>query len=256
MIFDSHSHTKFSADSEMKAQEAMDAAEKLGIGIVFTEHIDFSYPGELDFTFSPKDYWKEYEPLRGKTLRLGVEMGLAPGEKEQAEAFIAEVPFDEVIGSIHLIDGHDIYEKDCYEGKTQDEMYRRYFSLMADMVRLHSYIDILGHIDYIARYAPYENTEIQYAVWKDGIDEVLRAVVETDTVLELNTRRFDAPIHFKNLVPIYKRYKELGGKYTSIGSDAHTPDVIGAHFAVAEQFAEACGLVPVTFEARKMQILK
>ena len=256
MLFDNHSHTKFSADSEMLAKDAIETAKKQGLGIVFTEHIDFSYPGELDFIFDPKEYWKEYEPLRCESVRLGVEVGLVPGERQQAEAFIAEVPFDEVIGSIHLVDGYDIYEKDGYEGKSQDEMYRRYFSLMENMVRSNPYIDILGHIDYISRYAPYEEPGIQYARWTEEIDAVLRAVIETDTVLELNTRRFGTPINFKQLVPVYKRYRELGGRYVAIGSDAHTVEGIGAYFDIAEQFAEACGLTPVTFEKRKMNYLK
>ena len=135
-------------------------------------------------------------------------------------------------------------------------MYRRYFHLMEDMVRSNPYIDILGHIDYISRYAPYEEPGIQYTRWTEDIDAVLRAVIETDTVLELNTRRFGTPINFKQLVPVYKRYRELGGRYVAIGSDAHTVDGIGAYFDIAEQFAEACELAPVTFEKRKMNRLK
>ena len=44
---------------------------------------------------------------------------------------------------------------------------------------------------------------------------------------------------------------ELGGKYITIGSDAHQPEAIGAHFAAARQMADACGLIPVTFRARR-----
>ena len=51
MIFDSHSHTEFSGDSEMKGKDALKAAAKQGLGLVFTEHLDFDYPGDIDFTF-------------------------------------------------------------------------------------------------------------------------------------------------------------------------------------------------------------
>ena len=44
MYFDSHIHTEFSADSEMKAAEALREAEKQGLGLVFTEHLDYDYP--------------------------------------------------------------------------------------------------------------------------------------------------------------------------------------------------------------------
>ncbi|MBF1686338.1 MAG: histidinol-phosphatase, partial [Selenomonas sp.] len=44
MFFDSHIHTSFSADSEMRAEEALARAEEQGIGLVFTEHLDYDYP--------------------------------------------------------------------------------------------------------------------------------------------------------------------------------------------------------------------
>ncbi|MBR1760829.1 MAG: histidinol-phosphatase HisJ family protein [Schwartzia sp.] len=251
MLFDSHVHTEFSADSEMKARDALAAAEALGIGLVFTEHIDFSYQGKLNFVFSPEAYWKAYEPLRGDRLFLGVELGMVPGELDMAKAFLARAPFDEVVGSIHLIDGGDIYEPSTYEGKTQEEVYLRYFALMRDMVRQNPYIDTLAHIDYIARYAPYERPGISCEVWHDAIDEVLRAVIETDTALEINTRRFGDRLAMKELAPIYRRYAELGGRDVTLGSDAHRKAAVGAHLDLAAQMAGAYGLEVVAFRGRK-----
>ena len=100
MIFDSHMHTEVSADSAMKAEAALERAAKLGIGAVFTEHEDMDFPGEKDFTFSPEDYWKKYEALRGKgeRLRLGVELGMQEGLAEKNRSFLLRAPFDQVIG--------------------------------------------------------------------------------------------------------------------------------------------------------------
>jgi len=252
MLFDSHLHTRFSADSEMEAAEAVAAAERIGVGLVFTEHLDFSYPGELEFMFDPWEYWRTYEPIRGKNLCLGVEAGLAPGETERLQAFLASVPFDEVIGSIHLVDGKDLYERTTYEGLDQTEMYGRYFTLMADMVRSNPFIDVLGHVDYIARYAPYKSPAITYDRWSDEIDDVLRSVIETDTVLEINTRRFRDEKVRQELIPIYRRYRELGGKMVTLGSDAHSTEGIAAHFSAAQDFAEAIGLQVVTFRDRRV----
>ena len=88
MIFDSHMHTEVSADSAMKAADALERAAKLGVGAVFTEHEDMDFPGEKDFTFSPEDYWKKYEALRGEgeRLRLGVELGMQEGLAEKNRA--------------------------------------------------------------------------------------------------------------------------------------------------------------------------
>ena len=253
MIFDSHSHTSFSADSDMTAEDALKAARARGLGIVFTEHLDVDFPGELDFSFDPAAYWKQYEPLRGDNLHLGIEVGMQAGTAEASRAFVTRAPFDLVIGSVHLLRGIDIYEKECFEGREKDELYREYFRRMAEMIACHDFIDVLGHIDYIARTAPYENPELSYGAFADEIDAVLRTAVAQGVVLELNTRRLGSRRALKELAPIYARYHELGGRYVTLGSDAHGADAIGANFAAAEDFARAMGLSIVTFFARKME---
>ena len=253
MIFDSHSHTSFSTDSEMKAEDALRAARERGLGLVFTEHLDVDFPGDLDFSFDPETYWQTYGQLRGNDLHLGIEVGMQARTAEASRAFVARAPFDLVIGSVHLLRGIDIYEKECFEGREKDELYREYFQTMADMIACHDFIDVLGHIDYIARTAPYENPELSYGAFADEIDAVLRAAVAQGVVLELNTRRIGSRRALKELAPIYARYHELGGKYVTLGSDAHGADAIGANFAAAEDFARAMGLSIVTFFARKME---
>ena len=253
MMFDSHVHTEVSADSEMSLEAARQKAAALGLGLVLTEHQDFDYPGNLDFTFSPERYWKKYGAFREKELRLGVEIGLEPGKAARCLDFIAQVPFDLVIGSIHLLERQDIYYPEFYEGKGQDEVYRQYLQAMEACLREYPFLDVCGHIDYIARYAPYEDPAVQYAAYQDEIDAVLRAAIEQDTLMELNTRRLAERLARKELVPIYKRYHELGGRYVTLGSDAHTEDAIGSNFAAAGELAEACGLKIVTFCQRKMQ---
>ncbi len=256
MFFDNHVHTEFSVDSEMKIEEALAAAKAQNIGLVFTEHFDCGCPEAIDFSFDTDEYWKQYSPFRGGNLRLGVEIGMCEGDVAQNEAFIARAPFDQVIGSIHVVGNRDIYYPEGYEGKTKEEIFGTYYRLMAEQLRKHPFVDILGHIDYICRYAPYDNPEVEYASFREEIDDVLRAAIETDTVMELNTRRLASRQALKELVPVYTRYKELGGQYISVGSDAHTADAIGNAFDRAKEFAEMIGLKPVTFCERKIQIVK
>ncbi len=258
MLFDNHSHTEFSSDSDMKLADAMAAAEKLGLGLVLTEHFDYDYLNskhykDMSFRFEPQEYWQQYEPYRGSKLQLGVEIGLSDTSKEANEAFLQGAPFDLVIGSIHMIDMLDLYYPDFYQGKTKADAYGRYLQTMADMLRENTYIDILGHIDYICRYTPYDNQNIVYSEMPEAVDEVLQAVLETGKVMELNTRRLGDKVAVEALLPIYRRYQELGGRYITLGSDAHTPENIGMNFKVALDMAEALGLRPVTFSQRRME---
>ena len=253
MIFDSHIHTKYSADSEMLAADVIARAQSLGFGVVFTEHFDYDIPGDADFTFVPEDYWREYEPLRSESVRLGVEVGMEEIARQPAADFIKRAPFDLVIGSIHLLDRLDIYYPDFYIGKDKATAYHKYFAAMAEEAEVGDF-DVLAHVDYICRAAPYDDPEIDYATFKEDIDKVLKIVVEREKVLELNTRRLNTRRGLKEFVPIYSRYKELGGKYVTIGSDAHKVEAIGNYFDIAIDFVNELDLTIVTFCKRQLEI--
>jgi histidinol-phosphatase (PHP family) len=70
--------------------------------------------------------------------------------------------------------------------------------------------------------------------------------------MEINTRRLGAKEALDSLVPIYQRYRELGGRFVTLGSDAHTPEAVGAHFRLSYDFAESLKLTPVSFSQQQM----
>ena len=84
-------------------------------------------------------------------------------------------------------------------------------------------------------------------------------VLKTGVVYQINLRAFTPEgtlAAAEKLLPIYQRYYALGGRYVSLGSDAHTAQNIGMNFQVALELAEAAKLQPVTFTQRKMQLCK
>lgn len=249
MIFDCHAHTIFSADSEMTAADAIAAAKAHGLGIIFTEHFDFDLP---EFTFDPAAYMSAYENFRGDTVGLGVEIGLTETARAANKNFLARADFDFVIGSIHVLDGLDIYLPDFYADKDKPAAYEKYFAAMAAEAAANDF-DALGHIDYICRAAPYANPEIDYATFRAEIDAVLKILVDRGKILELNTRRLGSIRALKELAPVFASYKNLGGKFVTIGSDAHKAEAIGASFNRALEFAAELGLVPVSFRRRQIQ---
>lgn len=241
MIFDSHSHTKFSADSKMNAANAIARAENLGLGIIFTEHYDYKLPGETDFTFYAAEYFNEYKKFRSEKVKLGVEIGLRKSAREANKIFLAQGNFDLVIGSIHVVEDTDIYNPKFFEGKDKITAYKKYFAAMIEEIAVESF-DVLGHIDYICRVAPYENAEIDEETFKAEVDKVLKILLERGKILELNTRRLNNKNAVNGLKWIYKRYKNLGGEFVTIGSDAHTVNAVGANFDVALNFVKEIGL--------------
>lgn len=255
-MFDCHLHTDFSTDSKMLLEEAMSCMDQLGIGLITTEHMDLKFPVPGSFIFDVDEYFKRYSEYRGDNLLLGIEMGLRLDCFEENKEVIKDRDFDYVLGSVHLVNGVDIYDESYYKDKTKKAAYTEYFQYMLDCIRKYQFIDSLGHIDYIARYARYDNRQIYYGDYTELIDEILNTLIRNNTQLELNTRRLDNKETIDELMPIYKRYQDLGGEYITIGSDAHNPADIGRNFNVAEAFAESCALKIVHFKERKLCVSK
>jgi len=252
-MFDTHVHTAFSTDSRMTIEQLEEKIESEGIGAIITEHIDLDYPDKDKFIFNPEDYFNSYGNYRSSKLLLGVELGLGDVNHEGNRKIAKNNPFDYVIGSLHTIDGMDLYYEDFYKDTEKHKAYARYLEEMARAVKEGDYFDCLGHIDYICRYARYYDSELYYEDFHNLLDQVMQSVVNTGKVMELNTRRLGDKKVTGNLIKIYKRYYELGGRYATLGSDAHTKEAVGKDFKEGIRILEECKLKPVFFRERRME---
>ncbi|MBV7271882.1 histidinol phosphate phosphatase [Clostridium thailandense] len=252
-MFDTHVHTKISTDSNMDIEEAIKSAQNKNISMIITEHMDLKFPKEGMFCFDSNNYFEEYSKHRGKNLLLGVEIGMKEDCVEESRELLNDNPFDYAIGSIHLVDNMDIYYSDFYKNKSKREAYEEYLNFMLKCIKNYDFIDSMGHIDYISRYANFEDKEMYYHDFSDIIDEILQVLIEKDKCIELNTRRLDDEKAAKNLINIYRRFRELGGKNITIGSDAHNTETLGCNFNVAREISELCDLRVVYFKERNKE---
>lgn len=254
-MFDCHVHTSFSSDSEMNIEEAVKKSKEDNIGVIVTDHIDLKYPVKGEFIFNIKDYFNTYMKYRCKNILIGIELGMRTDCFKENEKIIKENNFDCVIGSIHVVDNMDIYEPEFYEKKTKKESYMRYFEDMLECINMSPSIDVLGHIDYIARYGRYDDKELYYNEYSEIIDEILKKIIQKGILLELNTKRIVSKSIVENLKRIYERYGELGGKFITIGSDAHDEASIGNNFNAAKEIGEFCNLKIVYLKNRKIEYI-
>lgn len=254
-MIDSHIHTEFSEDSEMKLKNGLEHSRKLGLGMTITEHLDLKFPTGTDFNFNIDKYFNDYEKYKSSNFMLGIEIGMQEICLNENREIINKYPFDYIIGSIHAANGEDIFNPKTYKGKTKKEVFEQYFLSMVDCVKQYDFIDSLGHIDYISRYATYYDSEIYYHEFKEYIDEVLKTIVRNEKVMEINTRRLVNVEAYNNLIHIYSAYKQIGGKYVTIGSDAHHAEDIGKNFTLANRICQVCDLKPVYFKNRKMEYM-
>lgn len=256
MMFDTHMHTEVSSDSKMTIEQAIARAKELNMGIILTEHMDYLYPQSDMFVFDAADYFDRYGKYRNSEVLLGIEIGMQEACLEKNRQLVLTHSFDYIIGSIHVVEGIDIYYEEFYRTRGIEEVYERYFTAMAECLSLYDFVHCLGHIDYIARYARFENPEINYSQFKPCIDKVLRVAIDKGLAIEINTKREYTKAVLASIVPIYQRFAELGGSLVTIGSDAHAASGIGNQFLDALRIADECGLRPVYFKEGKPEYIK
>lgn len=256
MLFDSHMHTCFSTDSKMKMDEAVARGRELDIGITITEHMDIAYPEPMSFIFDVEKYFADYNTFRNEKVLLGIEIGMRSDCLEENCKLVEKYPFDYVIGSVHVINNIDIYAAEFYHERKKKDVYEQYFKTMKQCVSCYDSIHSLGHIDYIARYARFKDPEVYYHEFKDYIDEVLHIVAQKGKALEINTRRLGTKEAVEIIMPIYKRFYEVGGRLVTIGSDAHHVKDIGRGLDVGLEIAERSKLDVVYFKDGKPQYQK
>lgn len=255
MIYsDYHVHSKFSTDSKAEMTDMIEKAIKLGLKeIMFTDHMDIGFPDkELPFILYYPDYSEAinlYKVLYMKKIDvlIGVEMGLQKHIVRDARMFTEFNPFDFVIGSTHVVNGIDLSDPKFYEGKTKKQAYTEYFETVLENAKLHDCYNVYGHIDYVNRYAPYDDKSFTYDEYKEIIDEILKVLVDKGKGLDVNTSGYRYGIGRPYpRIEILKRFKELGGEIITVGSDAHRPEDIADHFDEAYDIIKAAGFKAIT----------
>ncbi len=245
-MIDSHLHTDVSFDGQSTAQQMLCAAEKMGLTeICFTDHLDYDPLGkDLDIAFDTKAYNDAYDHLSHPSITIGrgMEFGMMPDNREQLQKDLRRRPFDFVIGSIHFVENLDIYYEEFWQGKTVEQAERLYLEQTLACVNAHDDFDVLGHLTYIAKaWGNPIKRPVPYDVHREIVDEILKALVQKEKGLELNTSGISACGAFLPDVGYLRRFKELGGKIVTVGSDAHEAKHVGRYCV------DACRLVQEMF---------
>ena len=228
--------------------------------IGFSEHWDVGPYETWPRFFQPKPWYAELERLRelfaGQlTLRAGIELSephLYP--QETAEA-LDRVPFDYVLGSVHFVGPHFMFDEDYFRQHTADEVYSAYFAELEKMVRVAD-IDIVAHFDLPVRSA---KPILGYdpARYETIIRTILAVVIERGLTLDVNVAGLRKPT--QNLMPdplILRWYHEMGGERITFGSDAHSAEHLGLNLDRALLAVRETGLTSVTqFEQRRARLI-
>lgn len=266
---DWHIHTSFSSDSDASIDAMAEQAISLGLNsICFTDHNDYEYPeyyedGTMQFQLDTCNYIKAVAAAKEKykdkiQIYTGVEQGLQPHLHERINNFDCDLQLDFIIGSSHLVDGADPYYPKYWNLHEPATSINRYFDYILENLSVCHNFDVYGHLDYIIRYAPGQDSNYNWHTYQDRIDAILKTLIESGKGIEVNTGGLKYGLKETNpAYGILKRYKELGGEIITIGSDGHKPEHLAYDFNLIPDILKNAGFDYYTiFKKRKPHFIK
>jgi histidinol-phosphatase (PHP family) len=259
VLFDNHNHSQFSFDGkgttvEISARSAI--SRGLG-GIAFTDHCDYyiptfksAYESIVPEQFDIKAQQEEIDRVKEilckdndfKILK-GIEVGMYEECREEIRKTLTDNSFDQIIASVHYLENSDPYYGGYFKDKDCRQAYGNYLeTIYKEAVALKDF-DIIGHYDYVARYAPYAEASIRYKEFSDIFDSIFRFLIENGKGLEINTKSCTGSKGRKTPVDldVLIRYREMGGEIISLGSDSHSAIYVGEGFEEAAEMLRSLG---------------
>ena len=229
-LTDVHTHSKFSNDGREELAVMLAVAQEKGVGFYgVAEHFNFE-DNEVDGDIDAEEYFHAARHLQEDyagvmNVLVGAEFGFGKGEKTNA-AYLdicKKYSPDFIVNSVHMVNGSDYYFKHLFykteQGKTllrdRREVFEEYLQAVYESLLVPYPYDIVGHIGYAGRYAPYAEKGIAYAQFQAAYDRIFKEIIARDKILELNG---------KGLIPsadVLAGYYALGGRKVSYASDAH-----------------------------------
>jgi histidinol-phosphatase (PHP family) len=189
----------------------------------------------------------------------GIEIGQAHHHKQTAEDWLCAREYDYVLASCHIVRGKcDFYHMD-YSKNPPDVLLKQYFEELQELCSWGGLpssdgksknIDALAHLTYPLRYMR-GGGDIN--AHKAAIDELFIIMAKYEIALEINTGGHITCPEF----PQVKRFRELGGKLLTIGSDSHSVGSIGVGIGKGIEIAKAALFTEVVYyEQRQPKFIK
>lgn len=262
-IVDFHVHTDNSYDGNHSATFICEKAEFNNLrAVAFTDHCevdrcinDYAHERAVFQTFF--EIAKVKSAFMGRFLVLnGIELGQPSYAPEIAERILNSQNFDVVLGSIHnLRNGFDPYYADAFTESEVHEFLQEYFYEMINLCEWGNF-DVLAHLTYPLRYFfAKSGITIDLNNYKTEVDEILRLIAKKDIALEINTAGLRQKLNkLQPETDVVKRFRELGGKYISVGSDAHYASDLAKDIPEAFKAALLAGFENITLFQNRLPI--
>lgn len=181
---------------------------------------------------------------RGLPVKLGLEVDYVEGREDETRSLLEPYPWDYLLGSVHFIDGLAVDgEPRLLDAVGVDEAWRSYFETLAAAARSRLF-DSLSHPDLVkifgARPASFDYKSVADAIAESGVAVEVSTAGLRRPVGELYPDRDLLVACRERSVPV------------TLGSDAHSPELVGRDFDRARELMRSAGYETITvFEERR-----
>lgn len=247
MLATYHTHTIWS-DGQTALANLIRAAERSGVDeLGVSDHFTLDPSGRsYDWSLQPNQlpYYVEevmlYRQRSSVPLRLGLEVDWFSGQGEVIASALAGVPFDYLLGAVHLVEGKQFGNDPAWwQAMPEHELARRhtlYWTLIAEMARSRLF-DIVAHID-----LPKIHGILPISDLRPAISEALDAIAAAGMVVELNTAGWlrpcadaypsleilgDGALRIDLCVFVPLRFNSLRSGFHHRGTEAQRPHRVG-----------------------------
>ncbi|MBQ4396883.1 MAG: histidinol-phosphatase HisJ family protein [Clostridia bacterium] len=245
---DCHLHTDNSFDSETPAALQVARARELGIPyIALTDHCDILEWSDANIARSNAQAMELNALYDDITVLRGIELGEPLQDMDETSRALGLCEYDFVLCSLHNIQGEEDFYYLHPDRSQAAELVRRYFEELLEMVKWNQF-DSLAHLTYPLRYiTERDGVPVDMTPYLPIIREILATLAANGKALEINTSGLRNPdgmlLPTGDYVELFRR---LGGRYITLGSDAHTPEHLAVGMAEGIAAAKEAGFTAVT----------
>jgi histidinol-phosphatase (PHP family) len=257
MPLDAHLHTDLSPDSDVPIDAYAALAVERGIReLAITDHVDFDRRDPA-YGYAPFELRERVAreaaarwAAHGVAIRFGAELTYNRVWEDELRAHLARHRYDFTIGSVH--DWPDSPYRGgraatWARGRPLAEVLAPYLAEVEAAART-GLFDTIGHLDVVKRYLHPHIAAREVSAAVELFEPALRALVESGTALEINSSGLrQAPAETYPAPAMVIRYRELGGRHVTIGSDAHRSEWFAYQLEQAYGHAAGAGFRALAF---------
>lgn len=263
-----HLHNQYSADGRGSTTETIEAALERGFDeICFTNHVESLSRESGDWTVDLVEARQRFEHLQQEIERLqpeypemrillGAEFEFRSEWVETLDALVDSVDFDLIIGSVHVVDGHQISGgsvSSFFNEQDASEVYGRYFDTVEEMLEWGSF-DVVGHFDIVKRFGVKYYGPFDAKPFESQVRSILDKMTSKGLGLEVNTSGVvQAPAEPYPGLEILRWAKEAHVATVTIGTDSHVPSTIEQGWEVGDLLLRRAGFSEITLFSHRIR---